>query len=109
MDVPSPVPNLVDANHSIGNLDVLHGELLIANVHTIVTTVDLQIRHVPSGSVLNEDTFMLRIWILGHADLDVLKTGSLRGRPMNTADLSVSRNCSKIDLEISNLSRENIR
>lgn len=51
---------------------------------------------------------MLRVGVGVHVDDDILDTGSLRARPVNTSGSSASGNSSHIDNQVTDLAKEDV-
>jgi len=106
LEGPAPVPVHEDGGLRVVEGQISRGKLLAADPHTELSTVEDEVAHETTTSVLHPDTLMVGVGLFVHAEDDVGQTGSLGDLPVNSYDLSVDGDSSGVDDEVTNLTVE---
>lgn len=107
LEGPQPVPVHEDGRVAVVEGHVAGGELLVAQEHAVVSTVESQVGHEATGAVVHEDTHLL-VGItasLDHLKANVLQAGSLSNLPVDTGSGAL-RHSREIDNEVANRAEE---
>jgi len=106
LKIPEPVPIHEHSRVAVVEGQVAGGELLVANEHAIVATIEDEVAHPASRAVVHENTLLLIARAtFDHVEHDVLKTRSLSDLPVDTSTRS-RWHSSQVDDEVPNLTEE---
>ena len=105
LESPDPVPVHEDGSLTAVEGHVAAGELLVSEKGTIITTVENQVSHESTRTVVHEDTDLLGSRTGNHVEDDVLERGGLSDLPVNTGTSSL-RHASKVNDKVTNLAEE---
>lgn len=106
LEIPKPVPVHEDSSIAAVEGQIASGELLIANEHAVVATVEDEIGHPSSRAIVHEDALLLIARAtFDHVEDDVLEARSLGDLPVDSS-ASGRRHSSQINDEVPNLTEE---
>lgn len=99
---PPPVPCGEYRGLRVVDSNVANGELLVSDPDTILSTVEDQIAHEPSGSILHIDSLVGCGGVSRHVDYNIVERSRLRDLPVQAGSRSRGRLRSKVDMYVPN-------